>query len=218
MNIKEFDCNVNILNSILWQDENNDQLKKIIEMKQEWYNANACEFWDDWVKDVFNLNTANEFGLSVWSVILNMRLFATNDASDENYNAFGFDSDNAYNFGFGNFATDANQSFLLSVEQKRLILKMRFFQLVTRCTIPEINKFMASIFGVGVVYALDGNDMTMTYVNTQRIEPELLRAIKELDLFPRPNSVELKFVDSSYESFGFNGESSNFYNGNFIGG
>lgn len=215
--IKNYNCSINLLRSLLWQDDHTVNLRGLLELKQQWYQRNHCDFWQNWIRDVFDLNTANDFGLRVWSEILDIQLFATNQPSPANYPSFGFDSDTNRNFDNSNFAVDSNQSFLLSTEQRRIILKLRFFQLVTRCAIPEINRFLSYIFGRVNIYALDGNDMTMRYVNTERIAPELRRAIVELDLLPRPAGVEIIYVDGSLESWGFDDGSQNFDNGNFIG-
>ncbi len=216
MNIKEYNCNINLLSALLWQDDNTVNLKGLLEAKQSWYQKNHCEFWENWQRDVFDLNTANDFGIRVWSEILNIQLFATNEASPDDFMAFGFDHVGAENFDSGNFATDSNQSFLITTEQRRTLLKLRFFQLITRAAIPEINRFFATIFSN--IYALDGNDMTMTYVNLDSLPSELRRAIVELDLLPRPAGVSIDFASTAFDSFGFSDSSTNFDNGNFIGG
>lgn len=216
--IKDYECEIDALKAILWQDENHSNIRSLIEKKQAWYQENHCDFWNSWVTDVFDLNTANDFGLRVWSEILDLPLYATNTPSPDDYPAFGFDSDTNQNFDNGNFAVDQNTSYLLSTEQKRILLKLRFFQLITRGAIPETNRFLSSLFGQGLVYALDGNDMTMTYVNTERLASELRRAIIDFDLLPRPASVGIKYVDGSLDSWGFSDSSQNFDNGNFVGG
>lgn len=217
--IKELDCSVDLLRVILWQDENAENLRGLLELKQQWYEENHCQFWKDWYRDVFDLNTANDFGLRVWSEILDLPLFATNQPSPDDYPAWGFDSDTNRNFDNGNFAVDENSAFLLTTEQRRIILKLRYFQLITRGAIPEINRFLATLFGDGFIYALDGLDMTMVYVNTERLPAELRRAIVDLDLLPRPAGVKIRYVDGSLLSWGFDSDSNqNFDNGNFIGG
>lgn len=216
--IKEYECSLDILRVLLWQDDNAENLQALLQAKQDWYDTNHCDFWNDWIVNVFNLDTANDFGLSVWAAILDLQLFATNEPSPDDYPAFGFDSDTNRNFDNGNFATDENSDFLLTTEQKRTILKLRYFQLTTRGAIPEINRFLQYLFGDSYIYALDGLDMSMTYINTERLDPELRRAIVELDLLPRPAGVKINYVDASYKAWGFSESSFNFDNGNFIGG
>ncbi len=222
MNIFNYNCSINLLTALLWQDNDAVNTQALLQAKQDWYQRNHCDFWNDWVVNIFDLNTANEFGLRVWSEILDLPLFGRLTPSPSNYPAFGFETSTGEgtneNFDNSNFATDQDQDFLLTTEQRRILLKLRFFQTVTRGAIPEINRFLSSLFGKGEVYALDGGDMTMTYINVDRIQPELRRAIVDLDLLPRPASVKINYVDSSVRTWGFNPSSANFDNGNFIGG
>jgi hypothetical protein len=102
--IQQFDFSVNLLRALLWQDNNTPQMTALLQAKQTWYDTNVTAFWNDWVTDVFDINTANDFGLAVWSIILGVPgsviLPPTNKA----------------NFGFGIplltvDATDANASW-----------------------------------------------------------------------------------------------------------
>ena len=69
----KLEFNVNLMRTILWQYENAPKLKALVQSEQDWANENVTEFWKDWYRDVFNLKTANDFGLNVWSRILMFR-------------------------------------------------------------------------------------------------------------------------------------------------
>ena len=215
--VHEYNCSVDLLSAVLWQDNEATNLQGLLNLKQEWYNTNHCGFWNDWIVDVFDLNTANAFGLQVWSKILNLELYSNVVPSPPDFPAFGF-SDFGLNFEHGSFATDSDEIFRLSTEEIRTVLKFRFFQLVTRATIPEINRFLFSTFNFRDIYVLDGFDMTMRYINLGRLSSELRRALIELDVLPRPAAVSLEFAETNLRSFGFSDSSENFDNGNFIGG
>ena len=73
--IQEFDYSVDLLKAILWQYNESPNLLSLVTQKQEWYTQNQSEFWSDWYTNVFNLQTANLFGLAVWSIILNVPLY-----------------------------------------------------------------------------------------------------------------------------------------------
>ncbi len=194
MNIFEYDCSIDVLSALLWQDNDAVNTQALLEAKQRWYQENHCDFWNDWIVNVFDLNTANAFGLKVWSDILDLPLFGTVIPSPSDYPAFGFDSNSNQNFDNSNFAIDGDRTFLLTLEQIRIVLKLRFFQLVTRAAIPETNRFLSTVFTSVSVYATDGNDMTMTYNNTTLIAAELLRAITDLDVLPRPAGVKIVYA------------------------
>ena len=102
MRINEYECSIDLLNSIMWQDNESVNLQELARLKQEWYQKNHCDFWNDWIVNVFDLNTANDFGLQVWSKILGVELYSNVVASPPDYPAFGFEVF-GLNFDNGNF-------------------------------------------------------------------------------------------------------------------
>ncbi|WP_074165008.1 DUF2612 domain-containing protein [Enterobacter kobei] len=173
----------------------------ILSLKQEWYRKNQQAFWEDWERDVFTLLTANDFGLNVWSIILNLPLYSVTGASPADYPAFDF-ANYGLNFGNSNFATDADTVNRLSVEQKRKLLRMRWWQITSDGSMPSINQALNDVFGSDV-YALDGHDMTITVVY-QKILPDLMMTLlQDFDLIPRPSVVKINHLVKPRESFGF---------------
>lgn len=213
MKIQALDFSVDLLRNLLWQYNEAARLQRLIELKQDWHVANQTAYWTDWVTDVFDLRTANDFGLSVWAIILNVPLVVTPEP-DPGKIAFGFGPERA-NFNQGNFAPTSS-SFGLTTEQKRLVLRMRYFQLVTRGTVPEVNTFMASMFGPGEVYVSDGLSMNIRYVFTNEVPATLRLVFEAYDLLPRPAGVKVDFrSDNPGTFFGFGQYRKNFENGNF---
>lgn len=215
MKIQAFDYSVNLLQAILWQFNEAERLQSLLEQKNNWYISNQTEFWTDWYNDVFNLQTANDFGLTVWAVILGLPLTITNPVIDTG-DKWGF-GEFRFNFSRGNFAP-SSIGIALSTSEKRIILRLRYFQLVTRCAIPEINEFLKSVFAdLGSVYVLDGLNMTMNYVFTFVPNDNLLQVIQQFDVLPRPVGVGINYVITAIETFGFGEFHRNFNRGNFIG-
>jgi hypothetical protein len=214
--IKTFDYSINLQAALLWQYNDAVRLQSLIEQKQAWYEANASEVWRVWYDNFFNLSTANDNGLVVWSIILNLPLYTVGEVSPSDYPAFGF-ADFGGNFFNYNFANSLPPIYGLTTEQKRLILQIRYFQLTTRATVPEINAMLAYLFGPGVAYVVDGLDMTMVYVFNVLQNSGLLSAIETLDVFPRPSGVKLTVTHSSIDSFGFADFGLN-YDNNFFRG
>lgn len=238
MNIQEFNYNVNLLQAILWQYDESTNLINLIKQKQEWYNTYQTQFWVDWYNNVFNILTANQFGLSVWSYILNLPLFLDNIPESPDKPIWGFNNNSSYpflentylNFGAGNFSTK-NTVISLTLEEQRFLLRLRYFQLSDNGVVNNINTFLdylirsSNINYSGTIYALDGLNMTMTYVITDSdFSQDLLNAINILDLFPRPTGVKIRIVEDYGFQFGFNSgtfgnyinTNKNFDNGNFI--
>lgn len=212
---QQFDYSVDVLQALLWQYNDAENLQAILQAKQDWYDLNHKQFWIDWYNNVFNLATATDFGLSVWSYILNLPLSFDTPPDPTDKPTFGFGMFNQ-NFENGNFTSTSGTTTILTTDQKRIVLQLRYFQLVTSCTIPEVNRFLKYLFGnQGQAYLLDGNDMTQTYVFKFAIDPNLLQVIETLDLLPRPAGVESRIVIASEVPFGFGVFNENFYNSNF---
>lgn len=216
-NIFIYECSANIARSILWQDNaDTSNIRAMLEAKQAWYDENFCQFWNDWITNIFDLNTANEFGLKVWSDIMDIPLFSTIIPSDGDWPAFGFDPV-GLNFDNGNFATDGNNNYRLTTEEIRTVLKLRALQLTTNGVTPEINRQLLRIFGNNTIFCFDSYNMTITYVNLQTLASELYRCITELDLLPRPTGVKLlNIYTAGKRRWGFSPSSGNYDNSNYF--
>lgn len=211
--IQAFDFSVDLLRALLWQYNKAERLEGLLRQKQAWYDANQSEFWDDWVRDVFDLRTANDFGLAVWSIILDLPLTIAGTPDPAGKPVFGFATYHK-NFTRGNFTGRTGSP--LSTSQKRILLQLRYFQLVTRGTVPEVNAFLGKVFAdLGTVYVLDDLDMTIRYIFPPM--PAALRnVIEQFDLLPRPAGVKVTLtVLRAPGGFGFGVYHKNFTRGNF---
>lgn len=211
--IQFFDWSVNLMKALLWQYNEAEALQSILQQKQDWYNVNHQQFWFNWVYDVFNLPTANDFGCNVWSIILGLPLFV-NIPPDPDKPTFGFDLAEYGNFDNSNFTDTNGTLFLLPLALKRIALQLRYFQLTTSGTVPEINRFMKFLFGsMGSVYLEDGHDMTQTYIFNFPVTADLAFVLNNLDILPRPAGVGSSWIDATEPFFGFDSAHPNFDNG-----
>lgn len=212
--VQTFDFSVNLLRALLWQYNDAARLQSLLEQKQAWYDDNQKAFWDRWLIDVFDLRTANDFGLAVWAIILDIPLAVPSqgDAADKPIWGFG---QYRQNFGNGNFASISSSS--LTTEQKRLVLRLRYFQLVTTGAVPEVNEFLAYLFGpLGKAYVNDGLAMNARYVFEFPLPSQLQMVLTEFDLLPRPAGVKVDFVViGEADGFGFGRYRQSFNQGNF---
>lgn len=190
--IPEIETSVDLLRSIIWQYDNAESVKSLISQKNEWYKKEQTEFWDNWFRDVFDIRTANDFGLEIWSIILGVS-FLVPDCPGK----------------------------VLTTEQKRLICRLRYYQLITRCTIPEVNEITMKLFATkdGKAYALDPLDMScILYVFTEQPTSAVALILAKYDLLPRPATVGLKYRVIRYVPFGFGQHYQNFENAPFWDG
>lgn len=214
--IQQFDFSVSILRALLWQHNRAERMRALLELKKQWYDTNVGQFWTDWTRDVFDLRTANGFGCQVWARILGIQLAPALEPTSPDAPTFSFGEDNE-NFERGNFGQTGAANVRLTVEQQRIVLRLRYFQLVTRCAVPEINRFMRYIFrDLGPVYVLDGNDMSqITYVFGFQPDARLAFILQAYDLLPRPSTVGVGYIVLTRPSFGFEDTNQNFERGTF---
>lgn len=206
--VQQFDFSLDLMSVLPWQKDSSPNIRALLEKKNEWYNSAHTQFWEDWHRDVFNLLTANDFGLNVWSIILDLPLYTNLNVSPDTYPAFGFKMFGR-NFDQGNFATSGNISNLLTLDERRLLLLLRWFNLESDGSMYSINTAMHRIFK-GNVYCLDNQDMTITYVFLERINDVLFTLLNQYDILPRPAGVGVKILISPRKSFGFANFAENF--------
>lgn len=213
--VQAISCSLDTLKALLWQHDNTEKLKALVTLKQAWYENNHCEYWSDWIRDVFDPRTANAFGLAIWGRILNVTL-VTDAAGDIEKKSFGFGV-NHQNFGSGNFARDRDGTIGLTLEQQRLVVRLRYFQLTSKGTVPEINIFLKELFGEeGNVFVHDPLDMTYAvYFFSFEPDSQLALILEKYDLLPRPAGVGVKYIVQKRPSWGYEINHLNFTNGSF---
>jgi hypothetical protein len=212
--VQQFDYSAQIDPALLWHYNKAKRLESLVLQKQLWYDINQKLFWEDWYRDVFNLLTANDFGLAVWAIILGLPIFLTIHAEDDGP-VFGFGPDDD-NFDNGPFGHKTGVTSKLTREEIRIILRLRYCQLTSRGDIPTTNRQLNMIFGNhNRVYVLDGLDMSITCVFLFFPSTRLLRAIRDFDLIPRSDGVLINYVLDTGDIFGFGPDNVNFDNGIF---
>ena len=178
--MSEYECKIDILKALDWQRSNAESFIALAKSKQKWYEDNHCAFWNSWAKDVFDLDTANEFGLSVWSRILDVPLFGENLPSD--------------------------LPIELTLEQKRIMLKLKAFICSMSGSTKEINQKLKDIFGETRLVVVDGFDMTCRYYVFGEDLRGFAQTLVKYKLLPAPNSVQTSLIiDPTDTPFAFEG-------------
>jgi hypothetical protein len=213
--IEQFDFSVNLLQAILWQYTNATNLQGLLSAKDQWYFNNQEQFWTGWFNNVFNLATANDFGLAVWSIILGQPTYISNQAST--WPTWGFGSGNQ-NFGNGGFGSATGNTYQLPTQWARLLLQLRYFQLTRSGTLPEINRMLKYLFAPWCeAWLIDNLDMTQRYYFNFTIPSGMQMIFDNFDVLPRPAGVGSSMWDGSYQRWGFGSNNANFGNAGFGG-
>lgn len=212
--IQQFNTSVDLLRAILWQYDQAERLLSLARAKEAWYSTNLTTFWNDWYRDVFNIDTANEFGLGIWGRILGVPMAV--ELQPTTGPVWGFGTNNR-NFEHGGFGRAATGTEALTPEQKRLVLKLRYFQLTHRPSVPEINRMLARLFGeYGTVFVVDPLDMGEITYFFRFTPPAAVRTILDnFDILPRPSGVGVQTVVQIAPAWGFGVNHLNFNNGGF---
>lgn len=206
------DLSVDLKRAIIWQYEKADKLKAIVEAQNDAHNKLVQEFWERWERDVFNIDTATAFGLSIWARILNVDL-SVNFAPQPDKVAFGF-GPNRRNFASpSGFGSRDGGSVGLTVEQARLVIRARYFSLTERPTVSNINEFLKRYFwrGESKVYVTDPLDMSFVlYTFNYTPDGELAFLLDNMDFLPRPSTVGVSYRIIGKMSFGVGPNRRNF--------
>jgi hypothetical protein len=191
--IRDIDYSVDVLRAVLWQYDSAPNLVALLTAKNAWYDQNHRQFWLDWYADVFDLRTANDFGLAVWAIILDIPLELPKAEELGTKRVFGFGPNNI-NFNNSNFRPASG--ITLTTKQRRQVLQLRYFKLYTRGAVPELNEFLAGLFAEeGGAYVVDNLDMTATYHFNFTLSQDLKLLLNKFDLLPRPSGVSVTYTD-----------------------
>lgn len=205
MKIYDLDFSINLLGSILWQYNDADKLQRLMQSEADFFNREVKEFWRGWRRDVFDLNTANAFGLSVWAIILGVSQdVRLNNETPENI--FGFAPAEGYsntyqNYNHGNFIRSENV-LQVKAEQMRMLLKIRAMQLVSNGSLYDINRMLKMVFGVKA-YAVDNFDMSMTYMFERELTADEQLVVQESDALVPPAAVKHEILFTRPNNWGF---------------
>lgn len=221
MQIGTIDYNLEAGDCFLWQYANAIRLNQIMNNEISFYGNNISTFIKDWEKDVFNLGTANTFGLNVWGKILGaprpvvspqnyiidsestLRIFNPN--TDTWHAIWLSDATPRLNIE-RNPPTDLIYSkVLLSDEQYRRCLFAKLFLLHSNGSVNDINIFLSKLFPNKDVYVQDNYDMTMSIVFGFVPNDTDLTIITYDAFSPRPMGVFMNYGVSlvGKNTFGF---------------
>lgn len=188
----------------LWQYNDAKKMLGIIDNQQAFMDENVTGFFENLRDNVFNLENANSFGLSIWGSLLGV--------PRPTYTVGGV----VYSF------TD---------EQYRLLLRARIYLLTFDGSARALNEFFSMLFPGILVQIKDNEDMTATirFLNNLPAEYAILFVSPFVESFlPRPSGVRynIQIGTTDYTKvFGFegmtdeNGHSvAGFNQGTFFGG
>lgn len=187
----ELDTDLNLGDCFLWQYDQAAKIKSLLQKKQSFCQKEITEFWNNWLTNVFNIDTANEFGLSIWGTFLDVQ----RPSYELNGEIVQFDDD-----------------------QYRTLIKGRLMLMNSNGSIPSINAYLNYLFPGKAVFAVDYYDMSINLVFYYQPTEKEMAIIQSEGFLPKPAGVNIKYVIvPPDEVFGFDGqEMQTFDNGTFL--
>ena len=179
----------NLSDVLIWQYNEATKLQELVKREQSNYDNFGGGYISKWFDDVYNFNTANEFGLNIWAVILGIT-FTTEEVKPR-ARVYGYESYRK-NYYEANYSPMEVEDAKLTLEQKRLIIKLTYLKRFVRPTEDNIKVFLRAIFENDKrVNIKDKFDMTGGLVMfTKTLPIGTLDMIRRFDLIPRPAGVE----------------------------
>lgn len=161
-------------------------------------NIDITQDLDSFYDLIFNVATAQAYGLDVWGKIVDVSRIL-DIPNDNQY--FGFEEAgigaNPFNtqpFFSGAPLTD---NFVLTDDAYRVLIFAKALANICDGSIPAINKILLKLFPHrGNCYVTDGLDMTMTYTFDFVLTPVELAIVAQSGALPKPTGVQLTVIQT----------------------
>lgn len=191
-----------IPSTVISQYANSPRLVRLIKNVAEYIDP-ATNF-DDFYDYVWNVDTAQGFGLDIWGKIVGVSREIEIDIEDD---PFGFETglSDYQPFNQGTFYTGETfiATYKLDDDAFRLLILTKALANITDCSVPSINRLLQNLFADrGRCYVNDLGNMLIRYTFEFVPEPHELSIITKSGVFPHPSGVRV-FMIIAPEAFGF---------------
>lgn len=179
---------MNVIDTVASQYANSPTLRQLIDSMQQYFDPTTN--FDDFYNYVWNVDTAQGFGLDIWGKIVSVGRDLT-IAADISF--FGFsESTYAPTFGYSSFydVTAATQTYTLSDDAYRALILTKAMSNVSSSTPASINQLLQNLFpNRGRCYVRDDGSMQMTFVFEFLLNPYERAVLEQSGVVPRPAGV-----------------------------
>ena len=196
----------NYRQTIVSQYANSPTLTRLIEDMDAYIDpeADIHAFYDY----VYNVETAQSWGLDIWGRIVNVGRVLTIPSSPDQ---IGFNGSSGVPFNQAPFngGIPSTQNFSLSDDAYRTLILVKALANISDSSAASFNRLLQNLFaGRGRCYVVDTGGMAIRYVFEFALLPYEIAIITNSSVFPRPAGVRGFVVEVNAETtFGFNGGS-----------
>ncbi|MCW6525273.1 DUF2612 domain-containing protein [Yersinia ruckeri] len=205
--------------TVLTQYSASEKLLSIIDTFNQ--AVNLDEFTDEFINEVWNVNTCGSFGLDVWGKIVNVSRYIK---ASIDTNSFGFSEANdggSYPSPFNEepfyAGVQETETVRLSDDAYRTLILCKAFSNISIATIKEINKFLSILFkGRGRAFCVDYGDMRMGVICEFYLAPYEVSILENYEVLPIPSAVLITTHQIVPPYFGFSSDAYPFNDGTFF--
>lgn len=177
-------------NSVYSQYANSPVILQWLDFFSQWIDANASI--DNWYDMLWNVDTAQGYGLDVWGRILGVNRVI--HVVGTQFLWFADANETTYGNTFGNSIWYSGQqigttNYALSDDAFRLLILAKAAANIWDGSIPGLNKILRLLFPGQVAYCTDGQNMSMQYVFDWILSPVESSIVQNSGVLPRPCGV-----------------------------
>lgn len=194
---------VNVEETIVSQYANSPTLVQLVQNMNEYIDPRTD--FDAFYDFVWNVDTAQGFGLDIWGKIVNVSRQLNIPGEVVN---FGFSEGLDYQpFGQAPFYAGPPGStvYYLSDDAYRTLILVKALANISDCTSPSLNQLLKNLFaGRGRCYVSDTGQMQMRFVFEFALLPYEIAIMTQSGAIPRPAAVQAQVLQVDIPgTFGF---------------
>ncbi|MBS0040636.1 DUF2612 domain-containing protein [Neisseria sp. Marseille-Q1983] len=192
---------IDVKETVISQYANSSVICRLIRRFDECIDprADRRRFYDT----VWNVSTAQGFGLDIWGAIVGIGREVMIAAQDE-YIGFtqGF---TPFGNGVWSSGEGLERQYRLDDDAYRRVIMLKAMSNIIYATAPHINRLLHEMFGTrGRAYFVKNGTMAARYVFEFYLLPVERAIIRQSDLLPRPSGVLLDFYEPEEDkTFGY---------------
>lgn len=193
----------NPIQTVASQYANSPTLVQLIQSMNQYFDPSIN--FADFYEFVWNVDTAQGFGLDIWGRIVNVSRNLTIPGDVEHFgfeeagDAEPFDQAPFYN------GDSATETYTLLDDAYRTLILTKALANISDSSAPSLNRLLQNLFfGRGRCYVIDGNDMSMKFVFEFELEPFEIAIMQQAGIIPRPAAVGASiFIVNTESTLGF---------------
>lgn len=192
----------NVEQTVISQYANSPTLVQLVQNMDDYIDPSAD--LDSFYAMVWNVQTAQGFGLDIWGKIVGVNRNLNVAVTSEN---FGFSEGGSY-YPFGQqpfYNGPETGAVILGDAAYRTLISVKALANISAATIPSYNQLLKNLFaGRGLCFVSDLGNMRIQYVFSFYLTPYEIAVLTQSNVLPRPAGVLAQGIQVYQpDTFGF---------------